>query len=42
MPNLYPWVNQNEDTATKTISKFENHFLSIKMERQKMIHPTYN
>jgi hypothetical protein len=50
MPNLDPWVNQNnndyEDTATKTVSKFENHLLSIKMERQKMIHPnshpTYN
>ena len=49
MPNLDPWVNQYnnyEDTATKTISKFENHLLSIKTERQKMIHPnsypTYN
>ena len=49
MPNLDPWVNQYnnfEDTATKTVSKFENHLLSIKMERQKMIHPnshpTYN
>ena len=51
MPNLDPWVNQNnndyEDTATKTVTnKFENHLLSIKTERQKMIHPrsdpTYN
>jgi hypothetical protein len=41
MPNLDPWVNQNEAT-----NKFENHLLSIKAERQKMIHPnshpTYN
>ena len=51
MPNLEPWVNQNnndyEDTATKTIiNKFENHLLSIRAERQEMIHPnshpTYN
>jgi hypothetical protein len=47
LPNLDPWINQNEDMATKTITnKFENHLLSIKAERQKMIHPkshpTYN
>ena len=50
MPNLDPGVNQNnndyEDTPTKTINNFENHLLSIKTERQKMIHPnshpTYN
>ena len=47
MPNLDPWVNQKEDMTTKTIiNKFENHLLSIKIERQKMIHPnshpTYN
>ena len=51
MPNLDPWVNQYnnnyEDTATKTITnKFENHLLSIRAERQEMIHPsshpTYN
>ena len=49
MPNLDPSVNQNndyDDTTTKTINKFENHLLSIKTERQKMIHPnshpTYN
>jgi hypothetical protein len=49
MPNLDPWVNQNnnyEDMTTKTINIFENHLLSIKTERQNMIHPnshpTYN
>ncbi len=46
MPNLDPWVNQNEDTETKTINNFENHLLSIRAERQNMIHPrshpTYN
>ena len=50
MPNLDPWINQNnndyEDTATKTINKFENHLLSIRAELQEMIHPsshpTYN
>ena len=46
MPNLDPWVNQNEDMTTKTINNFENHLLSIKTERQTMIHPnshpTYN
>ena len=46
MPNLDPWVNQNEDMTTKTINNFENHLLSIKTERQEMIHPnshpTYN
>jgi hypothetical protein len=44
-------VNQNknndyEDMITKPINKFENHLLSIKTERQNMIHPsshsTYN
>jgi hypothetical protein len=44
MPNLDPWVNQNEQFITA--NKFENHLLSIKAERQKMIHPkshpTYN
>ena len=42
MPNLDPWVNQYnnyEDTATKTINKFETHLLSIRAERQEMIHP---
>jgi hypothetical protein len=49
LPNLDPWINQNndyDDRSTKTINKFENHLLSIKTERQKMIHtkshPTYN
>ena len=50
MPNLDPWVNQTnndyEDMTTKTINKFENHLLSIRAERQEMIHPsshpTYN
>ncbi|HEX2406214.1 MAG TPA: hypothetical protein VHJ38_03305 [Nitrososphaeraceae archaeon] len=41
MPNLDPCINQNEAT-----NKFENHLLSIRDERQKMIrpncHPTYN
>jgi hypothetical protein len=41
LPNLDPWINQNEAT-----NKFEKNLLSIKDERQKMIHPnshpTYN
>ena len=44
MPNLDPWINQNEEHIVT--NKFENHWLSIKAERQKMIHhnshPTYN
>ena len=36
----------NEDLTTKTINNFDNHLLSIKTERQNMIHPnshpTYN
>jgi hypothetical protein len=39
MPNLDPWMNQNEDMTTKTINNFETHLLSIKTERQTMIHP---
>jgi 3-dehydroquinate dehydratase len=46
MPNLDPWINQNEYMTTKTINNFENHLLSIRDEHQKMIHPnshpTYN
>jgi hypothetical protein len=51
MPNFDPWVNQNnnsnnEDITTNTINNFKNHLLSIKDERQNMIHPnshpTYN
>ena len=41
MPNMDPWMNQNEAT-----NKFENQLVSIRDERQKMIrpncHPTYN
>jgi hypothetical protein len=41
LPNLDLWINQNEAT-----NKFEKNLLSIKDERQKMIHPnshpTYN
>jgi hypothetical protein len=41
MLNLDPWINQNEAT-----NKFETQMLSIRAERQKMIHPkshpTYN
>ena len=42
MPNLDSWINQNinyEGMTTNTISKFENQMLSIKTERQNMIHP---
>ena len=50
MPNLDPWINQNEEhmVTTKTITnKIENHLLSIKDEHQKRIrpnlhHPIYN
>ena len=51
MPHLDPWVNKNnndyENMTTNTITnKFENHLLSIRAERQEMIHhlshPTYN
>ena len=47
MPNLDPWINQqNSNNEVNTTSKFENHLLSIKDERQKMIrpncHPTDN
>ena len=51
MPALDHWVSQNnnnyEETATKAIiNKFENHLLSIRAERQEVIHPsshpTYN
>jgi hypothetical protein len=45
MPNLDTWINQNEEHMVAT-NNFENHLLSIKAERQKMIHPnshpTYN
>ena len=45
MPNLDPWINQNEEHMVTT-NNFENHLLSIRAERQEMIHPkshpTYN
>ena len=41
MPNLDPWINQNEAT-----NKFEKYLLSIRDDRQRMIypncHPKYN
>jgi hypothetical protein len=44
LPILDPWINQNEEDIET--NNFENHLLSIKAERQKMIHPnshpTYN
>ena len=46
MPNLDPWMNQQSEEESLKPSKFENHWLSIRAERQKMIHPkshpTYN
>src|SRR5918993_4618647 len=46
MPNLDPWMNQQSDEESTTSSKFENHLLSLRDERQEMIcpncHPTYN
>jgi hypothetical protein len=33
MPNLNPWINQNEENIDT--NTFENHLLSIKAERQK-------
>jgi hypothetical protein len=35
MPNLDPWLNQNEDMTTKTINKFENHLLSVRVNAKK-------
>ena len=41
MPNLDPWINQNEAT-----NKFEKQLISIRDDRQRMIypncHPKYN
>jgi hypothetical protein len=47
MPNLDPWVNQqNSNNEVDTTIKFDNYLLSIRDERQNMIHPnshpTYN
>ena len=42
MPNLDPWINQNEEhmVTTNTITnKFECHLVSIKDEHQKRIIP---
>jgi hypothetical protein len=45
MPNLDPWMNQQTEEAT-TLTKFEKQLISIRDERQNMIHPkshpTYN
>jgi hypothetical protein len=44
LPNLDPRINQNGEHMVT--NEFENHLLSIKAERQNMIHPnshpTYN
>jgi hypothetical protein len=46
LPNLDPWMNQQSEEESLKPSKFENHLLSIRAERQEMIHPkshpTYN
>jgi hypothetical protein len=46
MQNLDPWPNQQSEEESPKPSKFENHLLSIRDERQRMIypncHPTYN
>jgi hypothetical protein len=46
MPNLDPWMNQQSEEESLKPSKFENHLLSIRDDRQTMIHPnshpTYN
>jgi 5'-3' exonuclease len=53
LPNLDPWINQNNTNNNeeqmwlqRQLNKFENYLLSIRAERQKMIHPkshpTYN
>jgi hypothetical protein len=46
MPNLDPWMKQQSEEESPKPSKFENHLLSIRDERQRMIrpncHPTYN
>ena len=50
MPNLDPWINQNEEhmmAKKKITNKFENHWLSNKDEHQNRIrpnlhHPIYN
>ena len=46
MPNLNPWINQQNEKESLKPSKFENDLLFIIDERQQMIypncHPTYN
>jgi hypothetical protein len=46
MPNFDPWMKQQSEEESLKPSKFENHLLSIRDERQRMIrpncHPTYN
>jgi hypothetical protein len=46
MPNLDPRMNQQSEEESPKLSKFENHLLSTRDERQKMIypncHPIYN
>ena len=46
LPNLNPWMNQQSEEESLKLSKFENHLLSIRDDRQRMIypncHPTYN
>jgi len=46
LPNLDPWINQQSEEESLKPSKFENHLLSIRDERQRIIypncHPTYN
>jgi hypothetical protein len=40
MPNLDPWMKQQSEEESPKPSKFENHLLSIRDDRQKMIHPS--
>ena len=46
MPNHDSWINQQNEEESIKPSKFENHMLSIRDERQRKIypncHPTYN
>jgi len=46
MPNIDPWMNQQNEEESSTAGKFEKQLTSIRDERQKMIrpncHPTYN
>jgi len=46
LPNIDPWINQQSEEEPLKPSKFENHLLSIRDERQQLIrpncHPTYN